>query len=362
MTMIREGTLDDLTDPALAKLARRVCRELRLAALWAAGHAADPARYPMPAGTARAERLFLTRARRRKPADLARAVGRADAHAALSATARSRGFGELGAVDLHGHAGVSAQARAIALPASARVDRRHLARVAAEPSRYLGAEAFSGRPTRTTTGAGGPALDRLELRIRRVKCIDETGVEWLGNDEIALGGGSIDETGDVREVAAFTVGNNFDDGDQKTYSPPRVFTRFDLNAGGNVWPKTYFVTMVVCEQDGGGFTAFLKDLQQITDDRLHEMIDGEIGPGADESKVKEVLRAISKWIADSIVQWVVDLWNDDLFPAKTATVSIDGLEHLFGSGSHTSQEYAFTTSAHGGKYKVWYDWRVVAHT
>ena len=31
-------------------------------------------------------------------------------------------------------------------------------------------------------------LDRLELRIRRVKCLAETGLDWIGNDEIAMGG------------------------------------------------------------------------------------------------------------------------------------------------------------------------------
>ena len=74
-----------------------------------------------------------------------------------------------------------------------------------------------------------------------------------------MGGTTVDETGDTKKVPQFTVRNDFDDGEQKVYSPPKQFTWFSLTEGAT-WPKSYFVTLVLAEVDMGGLAEFLNQL------------------------------------------------------------------------------------------------------
>jgi hypothetical protein len=79
-------------------------------------------------------------------------------------------------------------------------------------------------------------LNKLALRIQKVNCLDAVSWQWIGDsDEIALGGATIDATGETDPVGEFRVGGDdfeFDTGTQKVYSPPKEFARFDLTKGG----------------------------------------------------------------------------------------------------------------------------------
>lgn len=358
-----EGSLDTITDPKLAPIVKRIGTELRLASLKAVAHASDPARYPMPAEPTALERLMLTRVRTRKPDELTAAISRARPYLALDAVGRKRQFGQLAAVDLHAATAIAAQVRALPVPDAMRFARADLDHLAANPARYLGGV------TAPVTAPAGPvtapqALDRLELRVRAVKCVDETNPEWAGNDEILLGGTAIDESGNSKVIAPFLVGANFDDGETKTYAPPRLFTRFNLAGGGNVWPKTYYVTLLVAEEDNGGLPEFLQELIVQIKAKLDEVIGDLVGSTIPvvSSEIAAVLAAVATAIFDAFVAWIIELWGDDLFPAFTGYAKIKGLKHTFASGTHTSSEKTFTTTAHGGTYQVWFDWRVVSST
>jgi hypothetical protein len=84
----------------------------------------------------------------------------------------------------------------------------------------------------SVSGADG-TTDKLERRIQKVHCVDETNPEFWGDDEIALGGESVDESGDVKKISPFTVRNDFDDNEQRVYTPPKRFTEFNLRERGD---------------------------------------------------------------------------------------------------------------------------------
>ena len=66
----------------------------------------------------------------------------------------------------------------------------------------------------------------LKFRLHRVKCVDETNPEWPGDDEISMGGTSVNCQEVAEKINEFRVGNSFDDGESKRYSPPRILKIF----------------------------------------------------------------------------------------------------------------------------------------
>ncbi len=79
----------------------------------------------------------------------------------------------------------------------------------------------------------------LRLRIRSVKCVDETGnwaAEKFGNDEIHLGGFLIDDMGKPYKLSPLSIYPHFDDGEEKKFQPPREIWDFNLVANPD-WPK-----------------------------------------------------------------------------------------------------------------------------
>lgn len=76
------------------------------------------------------------------------------------------------------------------------------------------------------------------FRIRGVKCRDEMGGrtrERLGNDEIKCAVFSADLRGSTKNSGRIDIYDNFDDGDVKTFNPPREVVTLDLaGAAGEV--------------------------------------------------------------------------------------------------------------------------------
>ena len=69
--------------------------------------------------------------------------------------------------------------------------------------------------------------------------------------------GSIDETGDVKTVSMFKVGN-FDDGDRKVYAGKgKKLQYFNIREGGNVFPKIYTLALPMIEEDFGDLARWL---------------------------------------------------------------------------------------------------------
>jgi hypothetical protein len=246
------------------------------------------------------------------------------------------------------------------MPAALKFAPTHLDAVGRAP------EVLTGGAIADRVAAGGlmPAqtTNKLELRIHKVRCVDETNPEWPGDDEIAMGGTAVDETGDVHKIPQFTVRNDFDDGEQMLYAPPKRFTSFSLLEGGNKWPKSYFVTLVLAEKDMGGFADFLNKLLDAVKKRVIEALGAAIGGviGSIGGPLMAVIGAAIGWIVGKIFEWLKAWWSDDVFPPKTVSVNIPSLTARWAGGATDSPNGVLRFQAHGGTYDVTYDWRMFA--
>ena len=250
---------------------------------------------------------------------------------------------DLTGLDLHADRSVLDAVSALPVPAALRLTRADL------------------DTHRTLHGPGGlmplQPSTKLALRIHKVRCDDETNPEWPGDDEIALGGSTVDETGDAKKVAEFMVGDSFDDGESKAYNPPRTFTAFDLTEGA-VWPKSYFVTLVLAEKDMGGLAGFLDQLLALVKAKVIEAIAGAIGGaiGSIAGPLGGLLGAAVGWVVSKIFEWLSAWWSDDVFAPVVASVSLPSAEATFSNGSKDGPQKTAVFKGFGGRYTVTYDW------
>lgn len=212
-------------------------------------------------------------------------------------------------------------------------------------------------------------FSKLRFRIHKVKCLDETNPEW-GGDKINLGGVacSINDA-NTTKINAFRVHSDFDDGEQKVYNPPKEFYTFNLKDIPG-WSKSFTVTMALAEIDSGGFNDFLKKLLiQIRDkviSYIKEKAAGLTGAAlgvylgtAVGGIVGAIVGALVGWILGELFDWLIGLFDDDVFPGWTAQFVLPSVWHRWG-GYTDSPQGSFWTQAHGGKYKVWFDWQLLA--
>lgn len=180
----------------------------------------------------------------------------------------------------------------------------------------------------------------LKLRIHSVKCVDETGGSWdekFDNDEIYLGGFVIDSSNTAYKIAPFSVYPHFDDGDIKNYYPPLEFTDFNLVASQS-WPKIVTAGFLLFEKDQGGMKNF--------NDKVFAKLQQELQIDSDNA-IKKVTIYVAAFLGD---------W-DDVFPLKTASVSILASNHTW-NGSAESDRYTIEFRGHQGIYKLVYSWEL----
>ena len=231
-TTITGTTTPAIADPKLAAIADRALKTFQLAAEKALANLADSNRFPLPADSGSAEQLFLTHFKRKKPAVLQPASQRAAAR--LSAPDLAAKYGDLAGIQLHSTTPVAQQAVALPLAENLKFSISHLASITG-PSGELVAP-IASKPASLKEAASKGAFRHLALRIEKVKCVDAVSWQWIGDsDEIALGGLTIDATGETDPVPEFRVGGSdfeFDNGTEKDYNPPGIFNQFDLTKDG----------------------------------------------------------------------------------------------------------------------------------
>ena len=340
------GSVIELKDAKVRALAKRVLHEFLVASEKAVASHAEPGTFPIAAEPDSAEQIFRRRfdafAADKRTAASVRVMALAKAPLAE----RKRYFGDMASLDLRSPLPIATQARALALPASMKFPKSHLM--------TLGPP----MPIIVSGGAIKPVTGNLAFRIHNVRCVDETNPEWFGNDEIGLGGVGIDETGEVAKIAESRVGNNFDDGDVRFYSPLMRFVSFNLNEGGNQWPKSYFVTLALAEKDmGNGLDKHLGALVVKVQERIIEIVGDAIGDVIGPKEMAVVIAAV-KWVIGKIYEWLKSWWNDDVFPPQSVSVTIGSLTHRWPGGTTDSPEGVVRFVAHGGTYELTYDWAV----
>lgn len=162
-------------------------------------------------------------------------------------------------------------------------------------------------------GSQGPTPPKLiQLRIHKVKCLDETG-DW-GDDEIALGGLMIDDLGKTINVAEFYASKSFSNRADQGVQPAPALRQLTATKNGQ---KKYFA--VAASLMSGLLIGIL---------------------------VGAALTAIFALLAS----W----FRDDIFEPVSAAFYVPSIE----SAIVTPPEVA-TYSGHGGRYQVTYGWAVI---
>jgi hypothetical protein len=216
------------------------------------------------------------------------------------------------------------------------------------------------------------AASRLGVYVRRVKCEDETDPEWWGNDEIALGGISTDENGDVKKIGETFVGSGFKDGKSKSYSNWQ-FHWFTLNEE-QFWPKKYGITFVLAEKDNGGLSEFLNNLWAKVREKVKDAIvkaleaagaavGGYLGSAEIGKVIGRVLGQAVAWAINKLVEWLIGLFKDDIFKPGTAWLTLPSAHARWhypnGTwGNPWSGIRWFRFSGFGGRYLLEYQWRL----
>lgn len=358
MVDIVDARVGEPKDPALRAVLKRTVREFELAAEKVAANAAEPAAFPLPEEGGSIEQVLAGRFRA-LPATDRKAAGVAVAKRIKApAAVQQRRLQDLAGVDLAKPTAIEKQVAALGRPTGLKLTRAQLIAEAAA----AGAQVVPKAATLPTAAA--QRLTKLELRIHKVRCDDETngflGSE-AGSDEIDLGGTTVDESGDTGKVSPFRVASFGEDGDQKVFSPPRRFTFFNLTEGTD-FPKGYVVTLVLAEIDSGGFNDFLKKLMEKVRERVITALTAAIGGaiGASGGPIGVIIGIAVGWVVGKVFDLIANIWNDDVFPPVSVRTSIPSLTARWTGGRTDSPERTVTVKGHGGQYSVTYDWRLFA--
>lgn len=373
-----------INDPALQNIALRVAHQLELAAEKVAAHAVHPEQFPLAANPNSFEQVLAKRFNRLPANKRAAASERAMKQIGAESAERLRRFGDLASVVLTKNVAVEDQVQALPFPSQMKISAAQLASFGAlhvdslemnggiaVPHPAIGVptptpvpQAATGAPTPNSPHKDNTAkCTKLRLRIHKVRCRVET--PGPGQDEIVMGGVTIDAAGTTSKVASFKVGD-FDDGDLKTYNPPRVFATFDLTKA-STFPKYYLATIAMAEEDNGGFPDFLKELLSSIKTAVSKLLAttvtgvaaalGELA-GPIGAAVGAIVGALLGWLINALIAW----WEDDLLTPRQVSIGIPGLQCSWSGKKDSPERLLEFNMADGGTghYHVSYDWQLVA--
>lgn len=210
---------------------------------------------------------------------------------------------------------------------------------------------------------------KLNLRIHRVVCVDETGGKWaekFGNDEIYLGGFTLDANHNTMGYGPRSVYAHFDDGDVKTFSPPRVCATIDLGGSFNR-TRNYYAGFLLIEHDSGNMASAVASLVKKVNDKVQEELlriqqarEANSG-GAGVAVVGTAVAVIWPLIKDDVVAYVkskLSSWfGDEIFPLQVVSATLTSSDHTW-NGQKTSQLSMREFRAHDGVYQIFYDWQL----
>lgn len=166
---------------------------------------------------------------------------------------------------------------------------------------------------------------KVGLFIKQVRCLVET--DEVGADEIALGGLAVDPDGKAtRLITPFRVSGDFDQGEKVTYPNGRLFAEWTIDRSDG-WPHVYGATLVMMEQDDGGFYRFLLDLWNVVKAEVIAAVataaGGAIGAVLGNAVVPIVGAAVG-FVLGVLVPWFISLFDnaDDLVGVHTPMLSL----------------------------------------
>lgn len=203
-------------------------------------------------------------------------------------------------------------------------------------------------------------LNNLDIFIHQLTCVDETNGAFgseAGNDEIYLGGTSIDAMGNTNQLKTFRVGTFPEDG----YVNPvaNIFTTFDLRSGTD-WPKSYFVTLALAEKDmGKDFPEFVNQLFKIVKKEVEAQLAKLIGTtlGVSSGPVGAIIGLAVGYAVGKVYEILRGMWNDDIFIPQTVSIKIPTIPKPFDAG-RVGSNLRVNFKGHGGEYSLLYSWHL----
>lgn len=225
------------------------------------------------------------------------------------------------------------------------------------------------------TAAAAPAaappagFTKLILKIVRVKCLDDVGLEFSDffEDDIRLGGLGADSTNQQHKIPGFKVGN-FKKGEAKSFNPNRKFVEFDLTRAGT-WPRAFSTTFLMVESDGSG--AFLDALRALWDavgEVVEELVVAAviaagagigIAVGSPGGPVGMIIGAVVGAAIGLIVDFLFASLEDDVFEPTTVTLLLPDVRTLFAGGQRRSGKRSENLTHPSASYRLKYEWELV---
>ncbi|MCD4735821.1 MAG: hypothetical protein K8R53_07230 [Bacteroidales bacterium] len=201
---------------------------------------------------------------------------------------------------------------------------------------------------------------KLELKLKKVKCKDETDPDWLGKDEISMGGVAIDDKENEAVISEFKVGK-FNDGDSKSYSDHKLLKAFALD---NVNPSTFTAFLTLAEKDSEGFSKFLQELYDAIKAEIQIILDGlgaaagaGIGAAIGGSvgtvlggPIGTIIGVAAGLILEAIIRFLIEAFKDDIFEPNITAVILNR------NSKFTGPTEKLVYQDFGGKYYVWVYW------
>ena len=205
---------------------------------------------------------------------------------------------------------------------------------------------------------------QMSLQLVRVKCGDETGgrpAERVGNDEIQLAAVGMDALGRTTLVPPTGVYAHFDDGEVKTFDPPKTLLQLSV-PDDDAFPKTCGACLMLAEIDGGGFP----DLAQKTHAQIKETIEArkrEMANGnAFFAPIGPILAIIWEQVGPTVKERVKEMIAagiaDDVFLPQNISVDVTSRDFRWGDGTKLSPEATVEFRGHEGLYYLTYFWQV----
>jgi hypothetical protein len=358
--------------PDQQPLANHLLNTLELALEKAVAHAGAPTEFAAPAANS-LEAAMVTRLRALPAANQHAAIARALSSARASTAVRAQRFGPLAQVNLRTGAAVADQAQPFA------------------PVLPLGTLMQSAPPVLKPASTLKP-FNTLELRVRRVTCIDETdgflGTE-TGHDEFGVGVIRLEPDGQSATLGTVSLGGGFDDGDTKAWDDAHApaLTRWSFTADKFItngdkpilvdgkpipvgWPRLYAAILLPAELDNGGMNTALATLLNQARTWISAEVTKAVAAGL-TTLTGPIIGAIIGKVAGEIVDWVLGgfikllimWWGDDFFITVSPRLSRPNPIADFkgtpgGSVVASPAQLAYRFHGHGGEYELVLDWRL----
>lgn len=226
------------------------------------------------------------------------------------------------------------------------------------------------------------AHTKLNFNLRRVYCKKVTRLNWK-DDNIYMGGSAFGATGKQYKIKSWKVG---DFNTNRAINCNKKMVSFDLNEGGDIWPKYYWMVLSMSEVDSGSvFEDSLKEFWEDYETEVKAAITtalmgvgvgvgvatgaaSAVGTGAAAgtaagsvagpigAAIGTVVGIIVAVIVDVLVNWLFTVFDDVLLGSKKYRMIIGDPYAKFKEGYRRSKEGQRNYEGADGHYITYAYW------